>query len=449
MSNDILMALPGSDNILKKQFANGVTVLVHENPWSSSAAVCGTLSAGSCLETPDKTGLASFVSASLIAGTQSRNFGQINEYLENIGAVLSFGSSTHAIKFTGKCLSEDLPNFLKLLKEVLDEPVFPDHYLGVLKQLVMGGYGLDSDELIPISYKSFKEILWGEDHPYGRVRFKSKEITRNINRDDLVKFHSRFFGPKNLIIALSGDYQGQEIMDCCESVFGNWQKAQEYVDEDELFPKVTGEDCCFRLHIDSAYQREVFLTMGTFGPGMNDADILPARLGTNILGEFGDSGRIGQIVRQENGLAYTAHAFLDTWEKGGCWSINAGTDPANLIKVGELIRDELRQFTKKPVSFQELEDAKSWYVSSLPMDYVNNSGTASMIHRLAYYQKDLDYFRRLPDRVNTVTPNSILETAQKWIDPEKLVIITSGPRDESQKGGLWWPSYYFQDGEEV
>ena len=61
MNSNMSIALPGTDTVIRKQFSNGVTVLVHENPWSNTAAIRGSLYAGSCLESPEQVGLSAFL----------------------------------------------------------------------------------------------------------------------------------------------------------------------------------------------------------------------------------------------------------------------------------------------------------------------------------------------------------------------------------------------------
>lgn len=430
MRTDSIIALPGPDNILRKQFSNGVSVLIHENSWSNSAAICGSVSAGSCLETSDKIGLASFVSASLTAGTRSGKIRNVSEYLEGIGSTLSFTSDPHAITFKANCLNEDLPNLLGLLKQVLNEPAFPEHVFEVLQQHAIGGFVPDDDSPDDITHILFKEFLWGKEHPYGCSKLGDDEIILNITRDDLVNFHHRFFGPKKFILAIAGGFRGKEIMDRCEEIFGSWYKTQEETDEDALFPEVEQDEECTRVHMDDPVKEEISLVIGTFGPTANDPDILSAKLGNNILGEFGNMGRFGNMIRDVHGLAYDISSSLDSWKKGGTWSVSAGIAPANLEKTENMILEELTRFTVEPVSLQELEDTKSWWIGSLPLEFVTNSGKAAMIHSLAFYQRDLDYFIRLPERVNAVTQEMVLATAKKWIDPKRMVIITTGPRGE-------------------
>ncbi|MBR6089504.1 MAG: insulinase family protein, partial [Anaerolineaceae bacterium] len=311
MSTELTNALPGPDSILWKQFPNGVTVLVHENPGSRTAAVHGSLFAGSCLDFPGKTGLSAFVSASLTAGTHSRDFTQISDYLDDIGAGLSFSTGPHSIEFSGKCLSEDLTHLLDLLKEILDEPAFPEPYLETLRERALFGYDPDRDEPEDLPFEIFKNLLWQMDHPYGQLKFESDEITRNITRSDLVKFHEKFFGPKRLILTLAGGFRGQEVMDRCGKIFGIWKKQQELPDEDALFPTVSRKDGHIRYHLNLDEEEEISIVIGTFAPAFNDPDYYSARLGNMILGADSLTSRIGQTIRKKHGLAYNASSIME------------------------------------------------------------------------------------------------------------------------------------------
>ena len=43
------------------------------------------------------------------------------------------------------------------------------------------------------------------------------------------------------------------------------------------------------------------------------------------------------------------------------------------------------------------------------------------------YGLGLDYYRRLPDLVRSVTPEAILQAAQHYLDPDRLAIAVAGP----------------------
>ena len=428
MQTDITKNLPSPENVLKKKFPNGVTVLIRENAWSSTAAVCGSVNAGFCLDPAEKFGLSQFVSACLTAGTRHRGLTQIDEYLESIGGRLAFKSTPHNIRFSGKCLCEDLADYLRLLKELLDEPVFPEECLDILWERMVKGYGVPEEKEKPWIYQRFDEMLWGEDHPYGRRDFTNDDLERVITREDLLDFHSRYFGPRKFVISLVGGFHGEEVMRLCEEIFGAWEKAQEVPDEDALFPDVEPYDECYLTHSEATYRKDVSFLVGDHGPAADDPDIMSAKIGNLILGGSGWSGRLVNTVRYEHGLAYSIYSALRPMKKGGSWSVCADVYPEDLDKAARLVHDELRRFTTEPVSLQELEDAKSWYINSLPAEFVNNTEMAAELHSLAFLERDLDYYLRLPDQIKAVTPETILASAKKWINPNKLVLITTGPR---------------------
>ena len=49
----------------------------------------------------------------------------------------------------------------------------------------------------------------------------------NIERDDLIKFHRRFFQPNNIMFAVTGDITKEQAINKLRHYFGDW-KAESY-----------------------------------------------------------------------------------------------------------------------------------------------------------------------------------------------------------------------------
>lgn len=425
MTYEMKNSLPGPENILRRAFPNGSTMLVRENPYSATAAFKGAIPCGAYLETSDKLGLTGFMTGCLTAGTANRNFEEIHSLLEESGASLGFNVGSRSIGFSGSCLSEDLPMLLGLLKEILDEPVFPEEHVEIFRQRALTAYELHLHDPESMTDERFDALLYG-DHPYGRPEYGSFEIIRGITRRDLTEYHRRFFGPKGMILSIAGGISAPEVLDSCEKTFGSWAKAQEPVRTESYFPPVDPPSEAVSEHTEIPDKSEISLVMGTLAPKRTDPDYMTAVLGNSILGEFGMMGRLGQTVREENGLAYYVSSSLDSLHYGGCWSVDAGVNPANLEKTADLIRSELVRFTTEKVTEEELDDVRSSYIGGLPLALESNSGVASLMMNMETYHLGLDHLLRLPDRVNAITPEMILETAQKWLDPDKLIRVTAG-----------------------
>jgi zinc protease len=179
------------------------------------------------------------------------------------------------------------------------------------------------------------------------------------------------------------------------------------------------------IPLDGKFQMDII--MGCHGPARKSDDFLAASIGNNILGQFGMMGRIGNAVREKSGLAYYASTSLNTWMHGGSWEISAGINPNNYKKAIEIIKSELNRFIADEVSDEELDDAKSSYIGSLPLSVESNNGVANSILRMERFGLGLNYLQEFPRKVKEISKQEIRQTAQKYINPEILVTISTGP----------------------
>jgi zinc protease len=151
-----------------------------------------------------------------------------------------------------------------------------------------------------------------------------------------------------------------------------------------------------------------------------------------VLGQFGMMGRIGDIVREQSGLAYHASASLNAGIDVGTWEVSAGVNPANLEKAIDLILKELKRFISAPVTKLELQDSKSSYIGRLPLSLESNAGVAGALLNMERFQLGLDYFQKYVSRVEAVTAEQVLITAQKYLNLETLAIVSSGIAGEKK-----------------
>jgi zinc protease len=145
------------------------------------------------------------------------------------------------------------------------------------------------------------------------------------------------------------------------------------------------------------------------------------------LGQFGMFGRIGESVREKAGLAYYAYSSVNAGIGPGPWSASAGVDPRNVDRAVDLMRDEIARFVREPVGGDELEDSQANFIGRLPLAMESNSGVAGALLNLERYGLGLDYYRQYPDLVRGVTPEMALETARRYLDPDRLAVSVAGP----------------------
>ena len=138
-------------------------------------------------------------------------------------------------------------------------------------------------------------------------------------------------------------------------------------------------------------------------------------------------GRIGDSVRNEAGLAYYAYSSLSASIGPGQWMVIAGVAPENRDKALDLIKTELKKFIDQPITEEELRDVQSNYIGKLPLTLESNAGVASALMTMEQHQLGLDYLRNYEKMIREITPQSILEAAREYLDPERLAISSAGP----------------------
>jgi len=418
------LSLLNPDDIYRVVLPNEIVVLARSSFNSPSISIGGYVSAGALFESDEKLGLADFVASSLMRGTQTRTFDAIYNELESVGASLGFDSGVHTTSFGGRALVEDLPLLLSLLSESLQTPTFPIDEIEKLRAQMLTGLAMRAQDTSDMAAMAFDRMLF-DGHPYSRPSDGFVETIQSITRADMERFHRLYFGPKGMVISIVGAIEPKKAADVVARALGSWQVPGQ-VGAPALPPHKPLKRTA-RHHHTLAGKSQSDLVIGMVGPRRTDPEFFSASLGNSILGQFGMMGRIGEVVREKSGLAYYASSSLNAGTGPGTWEVSAGVNPKNLKKAIDLIEKELRRFIKNGVTKEELADSQANYVGRLPLSLESNSGVASAILNIERYELGFDYYQRYEGMVRAVTRADVLDTARKYIDPDRLVISTAGP----------------------
>jgi len=271
---------------------------------------------------------------------------------------------------------------------------------------------------------AFDELLFN-GHPYARPEEGHIETVKRVRRRDFSDFHQDHYTPRGLRVVIVGAIERSRAVEMVLERFGDW-KGKALSGGTEL-PSIEEPAQQIRRHVPIPGKVQTSIIMGGLGPSRCGDDYMPASLGNNILGQFGMMGRIGQAVRERAGLAYSASTSINAWHTTGTWEMSAGVNPVNVDKAIELIRREIMRFTSEIVTRKELEDSQANYIGRMPLSLESNSGVASSITNIERYNLGLDFMQRYPQLVRQVTAEDVLRVAQKYLHPERMVIVSAGP----------------------
>jgi zinc protease len=410
--------------ITRVELPNGIIVLAYENHASPSVVLAGYLWAGALSEAPGQDGLASFTAGMLMRGTENRTFGEINETLESVGAQLGFSSGMHTVGFGGKALAEDLDLLLDILSESLQGPSFPAAEAEKLRGQILTDVQRRANDTRRMARLTFDAVLY-PDHPYGRSVLGYEETVSKLGRDDLAGYYQGHYSPQGMVITVVGATSASTVVDQVRTALGGWQPTGVIPNREIPSRVVLDEPRRRKVAIPGKTQSDIVL--GWPGVARQDPDFTKARLTNTLLGVFGMMGRLGDSVRDDEGLAYYVYSQLEAGLGAGPWLTVAGVNPANVERAIEGILQQICRLREELVPKEELADSQSYLTGSMPLRLETNEGIGSTLLAIERYDLGYDYLQRFAELVNSVTVQDVHEMALKYLNPEIYAVAVAGP----------------------
>jgi zinc protease len=418
------MSIPGPQDIVRHQLSNGIVVLVRENHSSPSVVVSGYLRVGAYDEQAERAGLAAFTANALMRGTVNRTFDQIYEELESVGASVGVSGGTHTTGFGTKSLVEDLPLTLGVLADVLRRPTFPLDEIKKLQGEILTDLEERTHDTRRMASLAFYEQAYPKEHPYARSLGGYTDTIKTIGRDDLAGFYAGGYGPQGMAIVIVGAVEAADVLAQIETAFGDWPGHSYGRDPLPDVPRIT------EVHehaVSIAGKTQADIVLGYPGPARSAPDFLDALVCNTILGVFGLMGRLGEKVRDEQGLAYYSYSRVSGGPGPGPWRIIAGVDPAGVEPAVASIRAEIRRMCEELVGEEELNDNRAFITGSLPLRLETNEGVARAILDMERYGLGLDYLQRYKGLIGEITAERVQAVAQRWLDADAYALAVAGP----------------------
>ena len=420
-------SFPSSKSIVRSELPNGLTVLAYENFDSPSVVIGGYLWAGSISEPAEQAGLSSLTAGMLLRGTRNRSFGQINDALESVGAQLGYRSNVHSVGVGGKALAEDLDLLLEILSDSLQRPTFPTAELEKLRGQVLTAIQRRADDTGSMAWLTFDALLY-PDHPYGRSVMGYEETVPGISEANLSDYFRAHYSPEGMTLAVVGAVQADTVVEKVRGALGGWRAAS--ASPNRSIPRNVRLDETRRATATVEGKSQSDIVLGWPALTRSDPDYMKAHLANVILGVFGMMGRLGENIRERQGLAYYAYSRLQAGLGAGPWTAVAGVDPANVERAVEGMLHEARRLREEPVPQDELADSQSYLTGLMPLRLETNEGVVGTLLDIERHELGLDYLLRYTDLVNSVSVDDIQEMAQKYLDPDIYALAIAGPEQD-------------------
>ncbi len=406
---------------------NGASLLVKETRMTPAMTISLAMRAGSTADPVGLPGTTWLLSRVIDRGTAARSASDIAEALDSRGITLTTTVTRHLFTLVCTCLAEDFDPVLALLGDILMSPSVPEAELATRKGEVITAIRQDEDSPGVRASESLMALLYPDGHPYGRRTKGSIEIVESLTRAQLLALHADRFAPGELTVVVVGDVDASRVKDAATRVFGGWRKPSP---APIRLPPVTPATTRRRLVIPMMNKSQVDIAYGFTTISRRDPTYYAFWLMNNAFGQYSIGGRLGDSIRERQGMAYYVSSALDANVVEGPLVIRAGVSPANVDRAVASIDEEVTRLVREGLTPKELDESRRYLIGSIPRALETNAAIANFLQTEEFFGLGLDYDARLPSLLEAVRLEDANAAARRALDPDRATVVIAGPYDD-------------------
>jgi zinc protease len=405
---------------------NGAVVIVKETHKTPIVALNLAVRAGSICDRDDRPGAIYLLSRVLDRGTGRRSGDEIAEALDSRGISLTITVTRHQLAAVCTCLAEDFEEVLELVGDVLMAPTVPDADTETRKGEVITAIRQDQDNPAVRAVEGLMAALYGASHAYGRPQKGTIASVEAASAQPLRQLHRDRFGPTRISAVIVGDVDTSRAVDAARRVFEGWRGPEP---PEVILPTPSPTAARRRFVVPMMNKAQADIAYGFVSITRSDPDYYAYWLLNNALGQYALGGRLGDNIRERQGMAYYVSSILDANVIPGPLLIRAGVSAANVDRAVAAIDNELKALRTEGLTEKELTESRQFLIGSMPRALETNAGIANFLQNAEFFGLGLDYDRRLPQLLAAVTLDHVNAAAQT-LDPDRAAIVIAGPYQE-------------------
>jgi zinc protease len=368
----------------------------------------------------EKPGIAFLSSKMLSAGSTKFSAKEIEENIALFGAFIELNPGPDRSSLTIYTLSRHLPSLLPLILNIISDPIFPDKELDNLKNITIQNLKVNLNKTSHLANVRFKELLFGEQHPYGSSLQEEKIL--KATKEDLSGFHKKYFNYNNCNIILAGNGD-EDFFKLINNTFGKTKwNSSEVKSERTLTPfhPIAKKEKVIK---DGTLQSSIRMGARLFT--ISHPDYFKTFILIEILGGYFGS-RLMKNIREDKGYTYGINASLICLKHEGYLSI--GTDVKKEFTEDTLkeIKKEIEILRTIAVSNEELETVKNYLLGTFLSSLNTPFSLADKFKTIHFNGLDYSFYDNYIRAIKEVTPADLKATANKYLIPRNFIEVVAG-----------------------
>ena len=377
--------------------------------------------AGSVDVDDSRIGLAALLTDSIIrGGTETRSPAELARVLDENAIHLSVAVGEEEAVIRLSVLKDDWQSGLAILQEILTRPAFDAGVFDVVKTQQLTELKRQGGNAQAVAGRE-RDIWYFKGHPYGRDPLAGLQSIPLIGREDLKQFLRDYFVPSNMVAAIAGDIDQEDVKAGLSQFFA--ALPQTTAPQRNLADPAETSPVLALIHKPGQVQSQVVLSLPSVK--RTHPDYWKISLLMNIFG--GGDSLMYTRLRDDLGLVYSAGFHQSyKWNAGfltgyiGCKGDKTAAALAQTIKIMNSLRQDI---PAKELEQKRLDALNSFVFNvDTPADLVNVYGR--------YYMRNepLDTLDKIQDAFFDVGREDLGRLARQYLDPGKIQIFVVGDK---------------------
>ena len=415
----------------RTKLSNGMGISVIEQRGMPIVAFGVLMDAGASRDPENLPGLAGFTAQMLPEGTTSKTSQEIAQDFEFIGSRISTDGRREYTLLSAETLTKHWPTALELTADLVLNPNFPDHEIERVRREHLTELRRGKDEPNAVAEQLMAGLVFQSNSGYGHPLSGTEKSIAALTRDDMVSQLSRDYTPATANLIVVGDVSIDEVAKRAEAVFGSWNGGPS-VNGQAMVEPSNGTATIYLVDRPGAPQ-SVIRALNTTIPRLH-----PDYLGLTLMnyafgGQF--SARLNQNLRQEKGYSYGYQSHVQ-WFRGPSLMLAGGSVQTEVTK--ESVFETLKEYNEvrgsRPISEEELENAKASVLRSFPANFERPGAIMGQVLQMVQFGLPDDYLQTVRANVEAVTLDDVHRITQELVRPDQLKILVVGDRQQIETG---------------
>jgi predicted Zn-dependent peptidase len=409
------------DYYQKTTLDNGLRILSSPMPGTRSVSVSIYVGTGSRYESDAEAGLSHLLEHLLFKGTEKRPTPQeISELIDGVGGIMNAATDRELTVYYAKVARPHFDRAADVLTDMVRNPLLEEAELEKERKVVIEELAAVADSPAQMVDVLLDATMW-PDQPLGRDVAGSEAsvngLTQSLTRD----YMSRQYVPNNMVVAVAGAIEHDEIVRFVEKELGDWAPGT----PSTWYQEINGQQQA-KTALQYKRTEQAHIEIALRGISNQDPDRFALDLISVILGE-GMSSRLFMELREKRALCYDVHSYAAHYLDTGAFAVYAAVDPKKAEEATEALLDELMKIKRDGVTEDELHKAKELSKGRLLLRMEDTRAVSGWLGG----QEMLNGSVKTPDEIvallEAVSMDDVRRVAARLIDESRLTMALVGP----------------------